>query len=81
MSWKDLLVAGTAYKTFKQSRSPGVVAPPGYTITGMKHKGLGSTWKISYVQNASPNITNSFEISGSTSSYVTGADKWEVHWG
>ena len=38
MSWKDLLVAGTAYKALKQSRPPGVIAPPGYTITGMEHK-------------------------------------------
>ena len=80
MSLKDLLVAGTAYKAFKQSRPPGVVAPPGYTITGMEHKGLGSKWKISYVRYESPNITNSFTIAGSTSVYSTGADKWIIKW-
>jgi len=81
MSWKDLLIAGTAYKALKQSRPPGVIAPPGYTITGMDHKGLGSKWKISYVRNENPNITNSFTISSSTSGYTTGADKWIIKWG
>lgn len=80
MSLKDILLAGVAYKAFKQSRPPGVVPPPGYTITGLEHKGLGSKWKVSYIRDEFPNITNSFEITGNTSSYMTGAHKWEINW-
>lgn len=80
MSLKDILLAGAAYKALKQSSPPGVIPPPGYTVTGMEHKGLGSKWKISYVRNESPNITNSFTISGSTSGYSTGGDQWVIKW-
>lgn len=81
MSLKDIVLAGVAYKALKQSSPPGVVAPPGYTITGMKHKGLGSTWKISYVRNDTPNVTQHFTVTSSTSAVTTGADRWEINWG
>lgn len=80
MSLKDIVLAGVAYTAFKQSRPPGVLAPAGHTVTGIKHIGLGSTWKVSYIRNEFPNITDSFEITGSANSYMTGADKWEINW-
>ena len=81
MSLKDILLAGAAYKALKQSSPPGVVAPPTCTITGMKHQGMGSKWKISYVRNDTPNVTQHFTVTSSTSSIMTGADKWEINWG
>ena len=38
---KDILIGGAAWKALKRSDRPGVYAPPGYTLLGMQHIGLG----------------------------------------
>lgn len=81
MSLKDILLAGATYKALKQSNPPGVFAPATCTITGMKHQGMGSRWKISYVRNDVPNVTQHFTVTSGTSSVMIGADRWEINWG
>jgi hypothetical protein len=35
---KDLLIGGTAYKAYKGTKRPGVMAPPGITMLGMEYE-------------------------------------------
>ena len=77
---KDLLIGGAAYKALKRSDRPGIVAPPSCTLVGMEHKGFGSSWKIIYVKNDSPNIKRNFTVRPGMRSFTTGRDKWGIHW-
>ena len=50
MSLKHWILGGAAAKALRVSQRPTIVAPPGYTVTGMKHQGLiGTSWKISHI--------------------------------
>ena len=76
-----ILVGAAALKTLKSSNRPGVIPPPGHTVTGIEHKGIiGSTWKISYVKNDQPNLRKNFTISKGTSGRISGSDRWKFYW-
>ena len=76
-----ILVGAAAVKTLRSSNRPGVIPPPGYTVTGMKHKGvIGSKWKISYIKNDQPNLKKNFTINKGTRGRTSGSDRWEFHW-
>lgn len=77
---KDILIGGAAWKALKRSDRPGVCAPPGYTLLGMQHIGLGSQWKIIYCKNDVPNVKLHFTIGRNSSGMYTGADKWQIQW-
>jgi len=77
---KDLIVGAVAYKALKRSDRPGVVAPSTCTVIGMEHKGMGSTWKITYIENSSPNLTRNFTISPGVTSRTQGSEHWKFYW-
>ena len=61
--WKNLLIGAAGVKTYQNVyNKPIVVPPPGYVIRGLKQKGLGSTWIVTYSKEQSLNIKQSFTI-------------------
>lgn len=79
--FKDLALAAMSAKALKQSDRPGVVAPPGYTVVGMKHEGIaGSRWKITYVKDSLPNSKFHFRIHRATRTVSRGAATFTIHW-
>jgi len=81
MGFFKILVGAAAVKAVRASNRPGVIPPPGYTVTGIKHKGvIGSKWKISYIKNSQPNLKKSFTINNRTRCRTSGSERWEFHW-
>ena len=63
--WKNLLIGAAGVKTYQNVyNKPIVVPPPGYVIRGLRQKGLGSTWIVTYSKEQSLNIKHSFTIRG-----------------
>jgi|TARA_B100001971_G_scaffold212944_1_gene244567 hypothetical protein len=82
MGLKHWILGGAAAKAVRVSQRPSIVAPPGYTVTGMKHQGLiGTSWKISYIKDDQPNLRKNFSISKGTTGRTEGAtDWWKFYW-
>ena len=80
--WKNLLIGAASVKTYQNVyNKPIVVPPPGYVIRGLKQKGLGSTWIVTYSKEQSLNIKQSFTIRGTATKAVSiGADKFTIDW-
>ena len=80
--WKNLLIGAAGVKTYQNVyNKPIVVAPPGHVIRGLKQKGLGSTWIVTYSKEQSLNIKQSFTIRGTATKAVSiGADKFIIDW-
>ena len=78
--FKDLLIGGAALKALKRSDRPVVLAPPTCSVVGLEHKGLGSTWKVTYIYNDRPNVKHSFTINKRTKARMSGRDKWRFQW-
>jgi hypothetical protein len=80
--WKNLLIGAAGVKTYQNVyNKPIVVPPPGYVIRGLKQKGLGSTWIVTYSKEQSLNIKQSFTIRGTATKAVSiGADKFKIDW-
>jgi len=78
--FKDLLIGGAALKALKRSDRPVVLPPPTCSVVGLKHKGFGSTWKVSYIYNDRPNVKHSFTINRSIKARTSGRDKWQFQW-
>ena len=57
---KDILIGGAALKALKQSNKPGIIPPAGITVLGLKHEGLGSSWKVTYTKDSNPNVKLNF---------------------
>jgi hypothetical protein len=77
---KNLLLGVAGAKTYQNVyNKPIITPPPGYVIRGMKHSGIGSTWKITYSKNGSSS-TNYFKINSGTKGYSMGSDKWGIDW-
>ena len=77
---KDLLIGGTAYKAYKATKRPGVMEPPGIKMLGMEHEGLGSTWRIHYIEESNPNVKKSFTITPSVTGRTSGRYRWKFQW-
>ena len=80
--FKDLLVGAAGLKTYQNVYNKPIVTPPhGFVVRGLKQKGLGSTWVVTYSKEQSLNIKQSFTISGtSTKAISVGADKFTIDW-
>ena len=80
--FKNLFIGAAGLKTYQNVyNKPIVVPPPGYVIRGLKQKGLGSTWVVTYSKEQSLNIKQSFTISGtSTKAISVEADKFTIDW-
>ena len=78
---KDLLLGGAALKALKRSDRPTVFAPPSFTVVGMRHKGFGSSWEITYIHNDRPNSKMNFTVNRKTKVRTSGKDKWQFNWG
>ena len=78
--FKNLFIGAAGLKTYQNVyNKPIVVPPPGYVIRGLKQKGLGSTWVVTYSKEQSLNLKQSFTISGtSTKAISVGADKFTI---
>lgn len=78
--FKKLFLGGAAVKTYQNVyNKPIVIAPPGYVIRGMKQKGLGSTWVITYSKEDQLNVTSQFRISQGTTAMNIGRHKFTVN--
>lgn len=78
---KNIILGGIGLKSYQNIyNKPIVTAPEGYVITGMKHKGLGSTWVIKYSKCDQMNITRQFKVSGSTRAVTIGRVIFNIHW-
>ena len=77
---KDLLIGGAALKALKRSDRPVVLAPPNCSVVGLQHRGLGSSWKVTYIHNDRPNIKKSFNINKGSKQRISGKDKWQFQW-
>ena len=80
MSIKDWLLGGLAYKSYKQGLRPGVTEPSGFTIVGLKHVGLGSEWRVTYIKNDRPNVIMNFRITPGTTKVYIGKDTFNIYW-
>ena len=80
VSLKDWLLGGLAYKAYKQGVRPGVTEPPGFTVVGLEHIGLGSEWRVSYIRDESPNVRMNFRISPGTTQVHIGSNTFNIYW-
>ena len=80
--FKKLLLGAAGVKTYQNVyNKPIVVPPPGYVIRGLKQKGLGSTWVVTYSKEQSLNMKHSFTIRGTATKAISvGADKFIIDW-
>ena len=80
--WKNLLIGAAGVKTYQNVYNKPIIIPPqGYVIRGMKQKGLGSTWIVTYSKEKSLNIKQNFTVRGSATKAVNiGADKFTIEW-
>ena len=80
--FKKFVLGAAGIKTYQNVyNKPTVVSPPGYVIRGMKQKGLGSHWVVTYSKKNSMNIKSNFKIRGSsTRSVYIGGSKFEIDW-
>lgn len=78
--FRDLILGGIALKGLKQSNPPTIIPPQGYLVTGMSHKGFGSSWKITYCKESSPNKKLSFTISKGMTGRTEGSASWSFNW-
>jgi len=77
--FKNLFLGGATLKTYQNVYNrPIIVAPPGYVIRGMKQKGLGSTWVITYSKESQLNVTAQFRVSQGTTAVNIGRHKFTV---
>ena len=81
-SFKKLLLGAAGVKTYQNVyNKPIIVPPPGYVIRGLKQKGLGSTWVVTYSKEQSLNMKHSFTIRGTATKAISvGADKFIIDW-
>ena len=77
---KDVLIGAAALKALKQSNKPGVIPPAGITVLGLKHEGLGSSWKVTYIKDSNPNVKLNFKIKKGISGRYSGGGQWKFHW-
>ena len=81
MSLKHWILGGAAAKALRVSQRPTIVAPSGYTVTGMKHQGLiGTSWRVSYIKDNQPNLRKNFSISKGTTGRTEGSVRWKFYW-
>jgi len=80
--FKNLFIGAAGLKTYQNVyNKPIVVPPPGYVIRGLKQKGLGSTWVVTYSKEQSLNMKHSFTIRGTATKAISvGADKFIIDW-
>jgi len=79
--FKKLLLGAVGVKTYQNVYNRPIVVPPhGYVVRGLKQKGLGSTWVVTYSKESQLNITSQFTVNGRTRSVNIGADKFTVDW-
>lgn len=79
--FKKLLLGAAGVKTYQNVyNKPIIIPPPGYVIRGMRQKGLGSKWVITYSKESQLNITSQFTVNGRTRSVSIGANKFTVDW-
>lgn len=79
--FKKLLLGAAGVKTYQNVYNRPIVVPPhGYVVRGLKQKGLGSTWVVTYSKESQLNITSQFTVNGRTRSVNIGADKFTVDW-
>ena len=79
--WKNLLIGAAGVKTYQTVYNrPIIIAPPGYVVRGLKHKGLGSKWVVRYSKENQLNVTSQFTVNSSTRSVNVGANKFTVNW-
>ena len=77
--FKKLLLGGVAAKTYQNVyNKPIIIAPPGYVIRGMRQKGMGSTWVITYSKEDQLNVTSQFRVSQGTTAVNIGRYKFTV---
>ena len=78
--FKKLLLGGAAAKTYQNVYNrPIVIAPPGYVIMGMRQRGVGSTWVITYSKEGHLNSTTDFNVSQGTTDVHTGGVTFKVN--
>lgn len=77
---KDILIGGAAWKALKRSDRPGIVAPSNCTLLGIKHIGMGSSWKVIYCKNSNPNVKLNFTVRPGMTGMNAGGDRWKIHW-
>ena len=79
--FKKLLLGAAGVKTYQNVyNKPIIIPPPGYVIRGMRQKGLGTKWVITYSKESQLNITSQFTVNGRTRSVSIGANKFTVDW-
>ena len=81
--FKKLFLGGAAAKTYQNVYNrPIVIAPPGYVIMGMRQRGVGSTWVITY-SKVGQSSTDEFSVSGgqidANAGCTPGGGRWTVH--
>ena len=82
MGWfKNILLGGAAVKTYQNVYNKPIVTPPhGYVVRGLKQKGLGSTWVVTYSKTSQMNSKSNFKISKGTTAVSVGADRFTIDW-
>ena len=61
--FKNLFLGAAGLKTYQNVyNKPIIVPPPGYVIRGLKQKGLGSTWVVTYSKEQSLNMLSSLWV-------------------
>jgi hypothetical protein len=82
MGWlKSFLVGGVTAKTYQNVyNKPIVTAPDGFVVRGLKQKGFGSSWVITYSNQSAMNSTATFTISGNERSVSVGRETFHIDW-
>jgi len=78
---KNLILGVAGAKTYQSVfNKPIVTPPPGYVIRGMKQKGVGSSWVITYSKKNSMNLKSTFRVNPNIKAMNVGGAKFQVDW-
>jgi len=79
--FKKLCLGAAGLKTYQNIYNRPIINPPrGYVVRGMKQKGIGSNWVITYSKVDSMNITSTFTVNSATKAVSIGAHKFTIDW-
>ena len=79
--FKSFLDGGAATKTYQNVyNKPILTAPDGFVVRGLKQRGFGSSWVVTYSNQVAMNVTSTFTISGNIRAVSIGRETFHIDW-
>lgn len=77
---KKIILGAAAAKTYNATKRPTLTTPPGITIVGLEHIGIGNKWRVTYLRDDNKNVTRSFTIHPSVKTMNMGGKVIKIFW-